>query len=99
MLTIANVEYRVPFKKFSIGELGGALFYDTGNVFERPSDFSLTDFTHSAGVGIRFQTPLGPVRFDVGFNLHPRIRVQNDGTSVREDSHKAIFHAGARFLI
>lgn len=97
LLTIANVEYRIPFKKFSIGELGGALFYDTGNVFERPSDFSLTDFTHSAGVGIRFQTPLGPVRFDVGFNLRPKIRVQSDGKPVREDSHKAFFTLGHAF--
>ena len=97
LLTLTNIEYRVPFKKLSIGELGGAVFYDTGNVFERPSDFSLTDFTHSAGLGIRFQTPIGPVRFDVGFNLHPRIRVQSDGTSVREDKGKAFFTLGHAF--
>jgi outer membrane protein assembly factor BamA len=97
LLTLANAEYRVPLKKLSIGELRGALFYDTGNVFERPSDFSLRNFTHTAGVGIRFQTPLGPVRFDVGFNLNPRIRTNSDGNPVREESTQAFFTLGHAF--
>ena len=66
LLTIGNVEYRVPLKNFSFGTLGGAMFYDGGNVFERPSDFSFRDFTHSAGLGLRFLTPLGPVRSSRG---------------------------------
>jgi outer membrane translocation and assembly module TamA len=85
LLTIENVEYRVPFKTFSFGTLGGAAFYDTGNVFERPQDFSLSDFTHSTGLGLRFRTPLGPVRFDVGFNLNPKVRVNENGLPVREE--------------
>ena len=84
LLAVSNVEYRVPIRKLSIGELGAALFYDTGNVFGRPRDFSFAGFTHSAGPGLRFQTPLGPVRVDVGFNLHPRKHVQTDGPVVRE---------------
>jgi outer membrane protein assembly complex protein YaeT len=97
LLTLANVEYRVPFKKLSIGELGGALFYDTGNVFEHPGDFRLSSFTHSAGPGVRFQTPLGPVRLDVGFNLHPKIHVQADGTTVRDGRTKVFFTLGHAF--
>lgn len=95
--TLANLEYRIPLKKLSIGELGTAFFYDTGNVFERPADFSLTDFTHSAGLGLRFQTPLGPVRLDFGLNLHPRIRIQGDGTPVRESRGKIFFTLGHAF--
>jgi outer membrane translocation and assembly module TamA len=97
LLTLANAEYRVPLKKISIGELRGAFFYDTGNVFERPSEFSFKDFTHSAGVGIRFQTPLGPVRFDVGVNLNPRVRINSEGIPEREDSAKAFFTLGHAF--
>lgn len=78
LLTIGNVEYRVPLKSFTFGTLGGAAFYDTGNVFERPQDFEFTEFTHSAGLGLRFRTPLGPVRFDVGFNLNPKWRVNQE---------------------
>jgi outer membrane protein insertion porin family len=97
LLTIGNVEYRVPIKSFSLGDLGGALFYDTGNVFERPSDFSLNDFTHSAGVGLRFKTPLGPVRFDVGFNLNPKMRINDDGNPVREGRTHFFFTLGHTF--
>jgi len=98
LLTIGNVEYRVPLKTFTFGELGGALFYDTGNVFERPSDFSIRDFTHSAGLGLRFLTPLGPVRVDGGFNLHPSIRIDPiSGTPVREEPFHLFFTLGHTF--
>jgi outer membrane protein insertion porin family len=97
LLTLANLEYRIPFKKLSIGELGGALFYDTGNVFERPRDFSPADFTHSIGPGLRFQTPLGPVRFDIGFNLRPKLRVQADGQTQRERTTHLFFTLGHAF--
>jgi outer membrane protein insertion porin family len=98
LLTIGNVEYRVPLKTFSgIGTLGGAVFYDTGNVFERPQDFSLPDFTHSAGLGLRFRTPLGPVRFDAGFNLNPKMRINENGDSVRQERFHYFITLGQAF--
>jgi outer membrane protein assembly complex protein YaeT len=97
LLTIENVEYRVPIKTFSIGTLGGAAFYDTGNVFERPSDFSFSDYTHSAGLGLRFLTPLGPIRFDVGFNLNPQIRINEFGIPERQGRTQLIFTLGQAF--
>jgi outer membrane protein assembly complex protein YaeT len=97
LLTIENVEYRVPIKAFSFGALGGAVFYDTGNVFERPSDFSFADYTHSAGLGLRFLTPLGPVRFDVGFNLNPKIRPNDFGVPERQKRTQLFFTLGQAF--
>jgi len=97
LMTLGNIEYRVPVKSFSIGQIGAAAFYDTGNVFERPSQFSLTDFTHSVGMGLRFLTPLGPIRFDVGINLNPRLRIQTDGSEKREARMKAFFTLGHAF--
>jgi outer membrane protein insertion porin family len=85
LLTIGNVEYRVPLKSFRDQMvLSGAAFYDTGNVFERPQDFELNEFTHSAGLGLRLRTPLGPVRFDVGFNLNPKLRESIDEPGLLE---------------
>lgn len=72
LLSIANVEYRKPLNFLPISHVAGAVFYDTGNVFERPSDFSLTKFTHTVGTGLRYNTPLGPLRLDVGFNLRSK---------------------------
>ena len=40
---------------------------------------------------------LKAVRFDVGFNLHPRIRIQGNGDPVREDRMKVIFTLGHAF--
>jgi outer membrane protein insertion porin family len=31
------------------------------------------DFSHSVGLGVRYHTPIGPVRFDVGYNLNPPV--------------------------
>ncbi|MBE0461079.1 MAG: outer membrane protein assembly factor BamA [Candidatus Aminicenantes bacterium] len=51
--------------------LYGAAFYDTGNVFAKRSNFSLADFQHAIGIALRYRTPLGPVRFELGWNLSP----------------------------
>ena len=69
-LFILNSEMRFPLgiKK----ALGGVVFYDGGNVY---SAISLNDFvrnyTHTVGFGLRYATPIGPVRIDVAHNLNP----------------------------
>lgn len=57
------------FKSFP--NLYGALFYDVGNVFAEPRDFNFFKLKQAVGLGLRYRTPLGPVRFDVGWNLNP----------------------------
>jgi outer membrane protein assembly factor BamA len=69
-LLLLNSELRMPLpiKK----GLGMVVFYDGGNVF--PS-IGLHDFaslyTNNAGLGLRYATPVGPVRVDFGHNLNP----------------------------
>lgn len=68
MLFIFNSEARFPLPIRS--GLGGVVFYDGGNVYSNINVRQFADdFTHSVGVGIRYQTPVGPVRFDVGYRL------------------------------
>jgi outer membrane protein insertion porin family/translocation and assembly module TamA len=68
-LTFTNfsTELRVPI----VGKVGGVLFMDGGNVWENSWDFNLNDLRYDAGVGIRYNTPVGPLRFDVGWQLNP----------------------------
>jgi outer membrane protein assembly complex protein YaeT len=93
VMTIGNIEYRVPLRPLPIGGLDGAVFYDTGSVFRRIADIHFSDFTHSAGFGLRYQTPVGPARLDFGFNLRPGTRP--DGTP--EARMKVFFTLGNPF--
>jgi outer membrane protein assembly complex protein YaeT len=68
-LAVVNIELRSPYWK----GLGGVGFLDAGNVFRLASDIRLTDFRPAAGAGLRYRSPLGPLRFDVGFNLDPQV--------------------------
>jgi outer membrane protein insertion porin family len=49
-----------------------AAFFDLGNVYPLIGDLSLGDLRYSAGLGLRYRTPLGPVRLDWGVKLNPR---------------------------
>jgi outer membrane protein assembly factor BamA len=31
------------------------------------------DFSHTVGTGVRYHTPIGPIRFDIGYNLNPPV--------------------------
>lgn len=92
-LFLNSVELRVPFAE---NRLGFALFHDAGNVYSSvrrmrllkvtqssPTDFDYT--AHAVGLGIRYRTPVGPVRLDVGYNLNPaRYQVVDQMTNVTE---------------
>jgi outer membrane protein insertion porin family len=69
-LLILNSEARIPlpFKK----GLSVVPFYDGGNVFPRVGfhDF-VSLYSNNAGLGLRYSTPVGPIRVDLGRNLNP----------------------------
>ena len=46
-----------------------ALFFDTGNAYGFDTAFDPTNLRLGAGAGIRFISPLGPLRLDWGYNL------------------------------
>ena len=55
----------------SRGKLGGVLFLDGGNVWAESWSISLGDLRYAVGPGLRYQTPIGPIRFDLGYQLNP----------------------------
>ena len=61
VLTIAKDERGKPILK-------GSVFYDVGNVWRRVDDFA-SSVEAGTGVGARVNTPIGPIRVDVGFPL------------------------------
>ena len=58
-----NLEYRFPIKN----KFGGELFIDVGRLYETIYDFTTTSLIWDYGIGIIYQTGLGPIRIDVGF--------------------------------
>ncbi len=84
-LLFHKTEWRFPLFGDS---LGGVLFHDMGNVYDNLSSISfryhqrdLQDFdymVHAVGFGIRYRTPVGPLRLDLayGIELTPFLRLQ-----------------------
>ena len=53
------------------GNLGGVLFLDAGNVWADSMGFDLHGLRYAVGPGLRYQTPIGPIRLDLGYQLNP----------------------------
>jgi outer membrane protein assembly complex protein YaeT len=82
-LLLTNLELRFDIPVLSRINFTGAMFFDGGNVWEdasdiKASDFSLlkgsgdvdiNDYRYSVGLGIRYNTPIGPIRLDYGVPL------------------------------
>jgi outer membrane protein assembly complex protein YaeT len=77
-LLMNQVELRFPL----IGDnVRGVLFEDAGNVYSglnsvsfRVKQRGLQDFNymvHAVGFGVRYQTPVGPIRLDLGYSINP----------------------------
>ena len=62
-----NTEIRVPLVK----EAGvyGVAFFDTGDIYSESEDIELDNLRESAGGGIRWLSPMGPIRLEYGFIL------------------------------
>src|SRR5207247_4166240 len=89
-LLFLNAELRFPL----IGDVGGVLFWDAGNVYSRLRDisfaysqprttqqvtttenvtttedvFGFNYMVHAVGFGLRYRTPVGPVRLDLAYS-------------------------------
>ncbi len=69
-LFILNSEIRFPLK--ILKPLGGVIFYDGGNVYSVINwPTFVTNYTNTIGIGLRWSTPIGPIRIDLGHNLNP----------------------------
>lgn len=60
-----NFEVRFPVLA---GRLEGAAFLDFGQVWQEHGDIDLADVVWTPGVGVRYNSPIGPIRVDFGYN-------------------------------
>ena len=69
-----SVEIRYPI----LGQIGGTAFLDFGNVFLPGFSYELDNLKYSAGVGLTYMTPVGPLRAELVYPIDP---VDRDVTS------------------
>jgi outer membrane protein assembly complex protein YaeT len=67
-LVVMNAEVRATVWR----DVGAVLFLDAGNVFSRPSTFDVTEIRVTPGFGLRYRSPIGPIRVDLGFKIQRR---------------------------
>ncbi len=61
------MELRFPLYRW----FGCALFWDTGQVWEKGEDLNWETLRHSPGLGLRINTPIGTIRTDLAWNYNP----------------------------
>jgi len=65
------------------------LFLDGGNVWSDAWDFNVSELRYDAGPGLRYNTPIGPLRVDLGYQLNPIPGLMVNG---EEQSRRFRFH-------
>lgn len=78
-----NLELRT-----SLGKgIGAVAFVDGGNVWQKVNEIGLTDLKFTTGLGLRYDTPVGPIRVDYG------VKLQREKGESRGELHFSIGHA------
>ncbi len=67
---VLNAEVRRSVSKLFGRDLHAVGFLDAGNVFKKAVDVNLANIRGAVGFGVRYDSPLGPVRLDFGFKLN-----------------------------
>jgi outer membrane protein insertion porin family len=80
---LTNIEFRIGLSK----SFGLVAFLDGGNVWRKTSDIKLADMKYTSGLGLRYNTPVGPIRIDYGYKL------QRDKGESSGELHFTIGHA------
>lgn len=68
--TLFNFEYEIPVTQLE--GLNFVPFADAGNLLFDDSDAGLDDMRYAVGLGLRYETPIGPLRIEYGFNPDQR---------------------------
>jgi outer membrane protein insertion porin family len=82
-ILIFNEEWRVSIYK----SFGAVFFFDHGNVWREFDEIELGEIKSSVGAGLRYNTPVGPLRIDWGYKLN------REGSDSAAEYHFMLGHA------
>ncbi len=63
---MGNLEFRFDIWK----GFGLVTFFDSGNVWQKAEQATLGDIKYTTGLGLRYNTPVGPLSLDYGYKLN-----------------------------
>ncbi len=72
-----NVELRFPLYR----DFSGVLFFDTGVMDTTTYRYGLDNLRYTCGLGLRYNTVLGPIQLDFGYKLNPPVAQWKDMVS------------------
>ena len=72
-----NIEWIIPLIKDA--GMMGVFFFDAGNVYGDDEKFDPTDTREGYGAGIRWYSPMGPIRLEYGWILDPKENESTEG--------------------
>ena len=75
LMLLSNLEIR----RSLFWRFGGAAFTDIGSVSYNIKDFKMNKIESSAGFGLHFFTPIGPIRFDWAFRVKKQLDLGDSG--------------------
>jgi outer membrane protein assembly complex protein YaeT len=81
----SSAELRAPVWR----SLSAVIFADAGNVWNNAWAFDFNDMRYDVGPGLRYMTPIGPIRADLGYQLNPIPGLVIDG---KQQSRRFRFH-------
>ena len=87
-MIVGNIEYVYPLFSF----LKGAIFFDTGNVWQKFGDMGKGGYKSGFGLGVRMKTPIGPIMLDYGFPMN-----KEPGKDTKRSGGKLHFSASNSF--
>ena len=88
-MLILNLETRAPYWK----SMQFVWFLDAGNIYKYASDIRLDELRFTSGVGVRYRSPIGPLRVDWGWKLDTQLLM----TGGRERSNVLHISLGQAF--
>jgi outer membrane protein assembly complex protein YaeT len=74
-----SAEVRAPL----FGKINGVFFVDAGGVEATAWDLAMKDLRYNVGPGLRYVTPLGPIRVDLGYQVNPIEGLIVDGVELK----------------
>ncbi len=74
----SNIELRFPIYK----EFGGVVFLDTGGLNQESFSVDFNSLRYTSGLGLRYNTIIGPIQLDFGYQLNPAKSTASDDPSL-----------------